>query len=151
MRGAVACRFAAETGGFMHQRRLVISRAAYVRTVKTTSGRSGYRLWTPPDVVRGASSVLARRMMTVRWRRSGPWRACALAVSTAMLNRDVINITMHFPIQRMKRLLASGLLPQRPGQTVKALVPMSFADLRRLVACGTRPASSRQILPLNAH
>jgi hypothetical protein len=29
----------------------------------------------------------------------------------------------------LKRLLASGLLPQRAGQPVKALVHMSFADL----------------------
>ena len=34
--------------------------------------------------------------------------------------------------EAMKRLLASGLLPQRAGQPVKALVHMSFADLIRL-------------------
>jgi len=31
--------------------------------------------------------------------------------------------------QRMRRLLASDLLPQRAGQRVKALVHVSFADL----------------------
>ena len=34
--------------------------------------------------------------------------------------------------EAMKRLLASNLLPQRAGQPVKALVHMSFADLREL-------------------
>ena len=34
--------------------------------------------------------------------------------------------------EAMKRLLASGLLPQRAGQPVKALVHMSFADLCEL-------------------
>ena len=36
---------------------------------------------------------------------------------------------MHFYSQRMRRLLASNLLPTRAGQPVKALVHISFADL----------------------
>jgi hypothetical protein len=40
-----------------------------------------------------------------------------------------MEVTMHLSSQRMKRLLASNLLPQRAGQPVKALVHMSFADL----------------------
>jgi hypothetical protein len=44
----------------------------------------------------------------------------------------VTEITTHYSSQRMKRLLASGLLPQRAGQPVKALVHMTFADLRDL-------------------
>ena len=32
----------------------------------------------------------------------------------------------------MRRLLAAGLLPQRAGQPVKALVHVSLADLMRL-------------------
>jgi hypothetical protein len=39
---------------------------------------------------------------------------------------------MHFYSQRMRRLLASNLLPQRAGQPVKALVHISFADLLAL-------------------
>ena len=36
--------------------------------------------------------------------------------------------------RRMRRLLASDLLPQRAGQPVKALVHISFADLCQLDA-----------------
>ena len=36
---------------------------------------------------------------------------------------------MHFPNWRMRRLLAAGLLPERAGQPVKALVHVSLADL----------------------
>ena len=36
---------------------------------------------------------------------------------------------MHFHSHRIRRLLASDLLPQRAGQPVKALVHISFADL----------------------
>ena len=39
---------------------------------------------------------------------------------------------MHFGSQRMRRLLASDLLPKRAGQPVKALVHISFADLCQL-------------------
>ena len=39
---------------------------------------------------------------------------------------------MHFTSQRMRRLLAAGLLPERAGQPVRALVHMSLADLMRL-------------------
>jgi hypothetical protein len=38
-------------------------------------------------------------------------------------------ITMQKRNRRMRRLLASGLLPRRAGQPVKALVHISFADL----------------------
>jgi hypothetical protein len=46
----------------------------------------------------------------------------------------VTEITMQFHIQRMRRLLASGLLPDRAGQPVKALVHVTFADLCQLDA-----------------
>jgi hypothetical protein len=36
---------------------------------------------------------------------------------------------MQNPSQRMKRLLAAGLLPERAGQPVKAWVYISLADL----------------------
>jgi hypothetical protein len=39
---------------------------------------------------------------------------------------------MHFLNWRMRRLLAAGLLPERAGQPVKALVHVSLADLMRL-------------------
>jgi hypothetical protein len=39
---------------------------------------------------------------------------------------------MHLPSRRMRRLAASGLLPERAGQPVKAWVHMSLADLLRL-------------------
>src|ERR1700757_3872812 len=38
-------------------------------------------------------------------------------------------ITMQFSYERMRRLLAAGLLPERAGQPVKALVHVSVADL----------------------
>ncbi len=43
-------------------------------------------------------------------------------------------ITMQNHNRRMRRLLASNLLPQRAGQPVKALVHVSFADLCQLDA-----------------
>jgi hypothetical protein len=43
--------------------------------------------------------------------------------------RDVTRITMHFYSERMRRLLASNLLPQRAGQPVWALVHIGFPDL----------------------
>src|SRR6516225_3247512 len=45
-----------------------------------------------------------------------------------------MQITMHFHNERMRRLLASDLLPQRAGQPVKALVHVSFAGLCALDA-----------------
>jgi hypothetical protein len=45
---------------------------------------------------------------------------------------DVMNITMHFQKQRMRRLTAAGLLPERAGQPVKAWAHISLADLLRL-------------------
>ena len=39
---------------------------------------------------------------------------------------------MQFSYERMRRLLAAGLLPERAGQPVKALVHVSLADLMRL-------------------
>jgi hypothetical protein len=44
----------------------------------------------------------------------------------------VIQITMHFLNWRMRRLLTAGLLPERAGQPVKALVHVSLADLMLL-------------------
>ncbi len=38
-------------------------------------------------------------------------------------------ITRHFHSQRMRRLVAAGLLPERAGQPVKAWVHLSLADL----------------------
>ena len=43
-----------------------------------------------------------------------------------------MNITMHLHNQRMRRLTASGLLPERAGQPVKAWVHVSLADLMLL-------------------
>jgi hypothetical protein len=40
-----------------------------------------------------------------------------------------MQVTMHFPNWRMRRLVASGLLPERAGQPVKAWVHISLADL----------------------
>ena len=42
---------------------------------------------------------------------------------------DVIKLTMQKPNWRMRRLVASGLLPERAGQPVKAWVHISLADL----------------------
>ena len=41
----------------------------------------------------------------------------------------VMQVTMHFPSWRMRRLVASGLLPERAGQPVKAWAHISLADL----------------------
>ena len=46
--------------------------------------------------------------------------------------QDVTEITMQLPNYRMRRLLAAGLLPERAGQPVRALVHVSLADLMRL-------------------
>ena len=43
-----------------------------------------------------------------------------------------MQITMHFPNWRMRRLAASGLLPERAGQPVKAWAHISLADLMLL-------------------
>jgi hypothetical protein len=48
------------------------------------------------------------------------------------LPATVIKITMQKNSQRMRRLLAAGLLPGRAGQPVKALVHVSLADLMLL-------------------
>ena len=40
-----------------------------------------------------------------------------------------MQVTMHFPNWRMRRLAASGLLPERAGQPVKAWAHISLADL----------------------
>jgi hypothetical protein len=42
---------------------------------------------------------------------------------------DVIKLTMQKPNRRMRRLAASGLLPERAGQPVKAWAHISLADL----------------------
>ena len=39
---------------------------------------------------------------------------------------------MHFPSRRMRRLVASGLLPERAGQPVKVWAHVSLAELRAL-------------------
>jgi hypothetical protein len=44
----------------------------------------------------------------------------------------VIKLTMQKPDWCMRRLLAAGLLPERAGQPVKALVHVSLADLMLL-------------------
>ena len=44
---------------------------------------------------------------------------------------------MHFPNQRMRRLAASDLLPERAGQPVKIWAHMSLADLLRLDGSST--------------
>ena len=41
----------------------------------------------------------------------------------------VTNLTTHFPNYGMRRLAASGMLPARAGQPVKAWVHISLADL----------------------
>jgi hypothetical protein len=43
-----------------------------------------------------------------------------------------MQITMHFPNWRMRRLTAAGLLPERAGQPVKTWAHISLADLLRL-------------------
>src|SRR6266571_6120170 len=45
-----------------------------------------------------------------------------------------MQVTMHFPNWRMRRLTAAGLLPERAGQPVKAWVHISLADLLLLDA-----------------
>ena len=45
-----------------------------------------------------------------------------------------MQVTMHFPNWRMRRLIAAGLLPERAGQPVKAWVHISLADLMLLDA-----------------
>ena len=40
-----------------------------------------------------------------------------------------MQVTMHFPNWRMRRLVAAGLVPERAGQPVKAWVHISLADL----------------------
>ena len=45
-----------------------------------------------------------------------------------------MQVTMHFPNWRMRRLVAAGLLPERAGQPVKAWVHISLADLLLLDA-----------------
>jgi hypothetical protein len=44
----------------------------------------------------------------------------------------VTDITTHFQNQRMRRLVASGLLPERAGQPVKVWAHVSLAELRAL-------------------
>jgi hypothetical protein len=39
-----------------------------------------------------------------------------------------MQVTMHFPNWRMRRLLAAGLLPERAGQPVKVWAHISLAD-----------------------
>ena len=46
----------------------------------------------------------------------------------------MMQVTMHFPNWRMRRLTASGLLPERAGQPVKAWAHISLADLMLLDA-----------------
>ena len=43
--------------------------------------------------------------------------------------RDRTKITMHFPYQRMRRLVAADLLPEQAGQPVKVWAHISLADL----------------------
>jgi hypothetical protein len=43
-----------------------------------------------------------------------------------------MQVTMHFPNWRMKRLIAAGLIPERGGQPVKVWAHISLADLLRL-------------------
>jgi hypothetical protein len=45
---------------------------------------------------------------------------------------DVTNITMQKHSHRMRRLVASGLLPERAGQPVKVWAHVSLAELRAL-------------------
>ena len=51
------------------------------------------------------------------------------SLAQARRGADVAQITMHFPNQRMRRLVAADLLPERAGQPVKAWVHISLADL----------------------
>ena len=44
----------------------------------------------------------------------------------------MMQVTMHFLNWRMRRLVASDLLPERAGQPVKAWVHISLADLLSL-------------------
>src|SRR5712671_6720901 len=43
-----------------------------------------------------------------------------------------MQVTMHFPNWRMRRLVAAGVLPERAGQPVKIWAHISLADLLRL-------------------
>jgi hypothetical protein len=43
-----------------------------------------------------------------------------------------MQVTMHFLNWRMHRLIAAGLLPERVGQPVKAIVHVSLAELRAM-------------------
>src|SRR6266566_4406502 len=43
-----------------------------------------------------------------------------------------MQVTMHFPKWRMRRLTAAGLLPERAGQPVKTWVHITLADLMLL-------------------
>jgi len=43
-----------------------------------------------------------------------------------------MQVTMHFPNWRMRRLTAANLLPERAGQPVKVWAHISLADLLRL-------------------
>jgi hypothetical protein len=43
-----------------------------------------------------------------------------------------MQVTMHFHSQRMRRLVAAKLLPERAGQPVKVWAHISLADLMRL-------------------
>ena len=43
-----------------------------------------------------------------------------------------MQVTMHFPNWRMRRLVAAGILPERAGQPVKIWAHISLADLLRL-------------------
>jgi hypothetical protein len=52
-----------------------------------------------------------------------------LKLSRGATTTNVTYITMHLHRQRMRRLLASDLLPKRAGQPAKALVHVSFAEL----------------------
>jgi hypothetical protein len=42
----------------------------------------------------------------------------------------VIGLTMHYLGQRVRRLVASGLLPERAGRPVKVWVHVPLAELR---------------------
>ncbi len=53
-------------------------------------------------------------------------------VPTVRVPHWVMQVTMHFPNWRMRRLLAAGLLPGRAGQPVRAVVHVPLADLMLL-------------------
>jgi hypothetical protein len=53
-------------------------------------------------------------------------------VPTVRVPHWVMQITMHFPNWRMRRLVAAGVLPERAGQPVKIWAHISLADLLRL-------------------